>query len=136
VLVLAATNRPEDLDEACLRRLTRRIYMPLPDVKARLALFKSKLSAMKQSFSEEDLDRIGALTEGYSMADLTTLIQEMAMLPVRELPTEELLQIKDVNDIRGIEMRDVEAALKIIVPSVSKHTIQEFEKWRKEKGQA
>jgi spastin len=89
VLVLAATNRPEDLDEACLRRLTRRIYMPLPDKAARLALIKSKVSdakIMKHSFTEEDLDSIATLTEGYSMADLTIVIKDMAMMPIREIP--------------------------------------------------
>lgn len=136
VLVLAATNRPADLDEACLRRLTRRIYLPLPDPNARLSLIKAKLKGLKQSLVEEDLTRIGDITEGYSMADLTVLVKEIAMMPVREISTEELLKIKDMNEIRGIEIRDVEAALKIVVPSVSKHTISELESWRREKGQA
>ena len=73
-------------------------------------------------------------TEGYSMADLQALVKEMAMMPVREIPTELLLQIKDMNEIRVVDIRDFESALKLVSPSVSKQSILEFEKWRKEKG--
>lgn len=91
VLVLAATNRPEDLDEACLRRLTRRIYMPLPDMAARLAMFNSKMTSMKNSFTPDDMKVMAAQSEGYSMADMVSLIKEIAMMPVREIPIDQLL---------------------------------------------
>jgi|LauGreDrversion4_2_1035121.scaffolds.fasta_scaffold484388_2 SpoVK/Ycf46/Vps4 family AAA+-type ATPase len=68
------------------------------------------------------------------MADLVVLVKEMAMMPVREIPTDQLLQIKDMNEIRPIELKDFQSAMRSVVPSVSKHTIVELENWRKEKG--
>jgi spastin len=97
VLVLAATNRPGDLDEAALRRLTRRIYMPLPDHHARLGFIKAKLKdGIKNSLTDEELEKVGELTAGYSIADLSTLIKEVAMMGIREIPTEELLKMTDM----------------------------------------
>jgi SpoVK/Ycf46/Vps4 family AAA+-type ATPase len=41
---------------------------------------------MRQSFTEEDIETFANLTEGYSMADLTVVIKDMAMMPIREIP--------------------------------------------------
>lgn len=63
LLVLAATNRPFDLDEAALRRLTRRIYLPLPDKVARQAIIESKLKGVKHQIeNEQELDQVAELT--------------------------------------------------------------------------
>ena len=102
ILVLAATNRPFDLDEAALRRLTRRVYLPMPDAEARRALIESKIKDIKKDLSADDMDKVVLLTEGYTSADLMALIKETAMMPVREIPTEELLKIKDITEVRGI----------------------------------
>jgi len=96
ILVLAATNRPQDLDEAALRRLTRRIFMPLPDVEARRALIEGKMkSSTKFDVTEADWDELMQLTEGYSCADLNFIVKEAAMAPIREMAHEQLLAMKD-----------------------------------------
>lgn len=57
------------------------------------------------------------------------------MQPVRELNPDDLLKIQDKNQIRKLTVADFEKATKSVAPSVSKHTIQEFDNWRREKGQ-
>ena len=52
--MLAATNRPQDLDEAALRRMSKRIYMPLPDGEARKAFIEYQLKDANSALTEED----------------------------------------------------------------------------------
>ena len=136
LLVLAATNRPWDLDEAALRRLTRRIYIPLPDEPAREAIISSKLQKVNNSFKEEDMQQIIKITDGYSCADMQAMIREAAMMPVRELSPEELMKIEDKSKIRDLTVDDFSKAASNQPPSVSAKTIKEFDDWIKEKGQA
>ena len=83
-MVLAATNRPWDLDEALRRRLEKRVYIPLPGEKGRAELFKINLRDIKQ---DEDIDweLLVKKTEGYSGADISNVCREAAMMPMRKM---------------------------------------------------
>ena len=77
---MAATNIPWEIDEAVLRRLAKRIYVPLPDAESRRALVSHLLiKHMKQGSGSGEpvrkalLDRIVSLTEGYSGSDLSAV---------------------------------------------------------------
>ena len=74
VVVLAATNRPQELDEAVRRRLVKRIYVPLPDGRARAALL-SRLLSTDASFAlpAAALASLVTATAGYSGSDLNAL---------------------------------------------------------------
>lgn len=124
--MIAATNRPFDLDEAALRRLTKRIYISLPDQEARLGIIKKQLKGVQTSLSSQDLAQIAQATKHYSSADLAALCKEAAMIPVREIPTNQILKLKDQNSFRKISGSDFAKAMKIVCPSVSPQTILEY----------
>ena len=84
VIVIAATNRPEILDPAILRpgRFDRRINIGYPDVKGRLEILK--IHARNKKLSEDiDLKKIAYMTLGFTGADLENLLNEAAILAVR-----------------------------------------------------
>jgi cell division protease FtsH len=85
VILMAATNRPEILDQALLRagRFDRHVLVDRPDKPARLEILK--LHARKVSIeSTADLEVIAAMTAGFVGADLANIINEAALLGVRQ----------------------------------------------------
>jgi len=161
VLVLAATNRPFDLDEAVLRRLPRRLLVDLPDTENRLKILKVILKNEDLS-SSVDLNEIAKLTEGYSGSDLNSLCIAAAYQPIREFlkkekkqqepPLEQtpspqqpqLPQKQDINPeeretppLREMIMSDFVNAMKEISASVSEnaHAIAELRKWNELYGE-
>ncbi|XP_062120295.1 uncharacterized protein LOC133834637 [Humulus lupulus] len=92
ILVLAATNRPFDLDEAIIRRFERRIMVGLPSVENREKILKTLLA--KEKVENLDYKELATITEGYSGSDLKNLCVTAAYRPVRELLQQE--RTKDV----------------------------------------
>uniref|UniRef100_A0A3Q3CTJ8 microtubule-severing ATPase n=1 Tax=Haplochromis burtoni TaxID=8153 RepID=A0A3Q3CTJ8_HAPBU len=69
VLVMGATNRPQELDEAILRRFAKRVYVTLPDEKTRFTLLKNLLGTHGSPLSQDELSCLAKVTEGYSGSD-------------------------------------------------------------------
>ncbi|KAL3498932.1 hypothetical protein ACH5RR_041664 [Cinchona calisaya] len=91
ILVLAATNRPFDLDEAIIRRFERRILVGLPSVENRELILKTLLA--KEKVDEKlDFKELAMMTEGYSGSDLKNFCTTAAYRPVRELIHQESLK--------------------------------------------
>ena len=84
VCVVAATNRPFDLDKAILRRLPRAIHIPLPDVGTREAIFRAVLAGERVG-EDVHIAGLAAGTEGYSGSDIKEMCKAAAMGPAREI---------------------------------------------------
>lgn len=85
VLILAATNLPYNLDQAIRRRFDKRIYIPLPDARARATIFKVHLGDTPHSLVEQDFQDLGARTDGFSGSDISTVVKDVLMQPIRLL---------------------------------------------------
>ncbi|XP_041009867.1 outer mitochondrial transmembrane helix translocase-like [Juglans microcarpa x Juglans regia] len=88
VMVLAATNRPSELDEAILRRLPQAFEIGIPDCRERAEILRVIL---RDERVEEDLDYdiLSSLCEGYTGSDLLELCKKAAYFPIRDLLDEE-----------------------------------------------
>jgi SpoVK/Ycf46/Vps4 family AAA+-type ATPase len=73
VLVLAATNLPWAIDEAARRRFVRRQYIPLPEPETRATQLRTLLGQQKHTLSEDDIEKLVALTDGTSFMCPTSI---------------------------------------------------------------
>ncbi len=84
VIVMAATNRPETLDQALLRpgRFDRQVLVDRPDIRGREAILKVHVKVVKLDDAVE-LRNIASITSGFAGADLANLVNEAALLAAR-----------------------------------------------------
>jgi len=110
VIIMAATNRPEVLDQALLRagRFDRQITVSAPDLTGRLQILRIHTKNVKLS-PEFDLDRAARMTPGFSGADLENVMNEAALLAARR-------------NAGAVTMQDFEAAIERVVAGPEKRT--------------
>uniref|UniRef100_A0A3B3QS02 Fidgetin-like protein 1 n=1 Tax=Paramormyrops kingsleyae TaxID=1676925 RepID=A0A3B3QS02_9TELE len=135
VLVMGATNRPQELDEAVLRRFAKRVYVALPTEETRFRLLKNLLTKQGSPLNQNELTQLARMTEGYSGSDLTALAKDAALGPIRG----EFGSSSDKNRssqllMRNITFRDFVDSLKKIKHSVSPQTLDMYKRWNKEYG--
>ena len=119
VIVMAATNRADILDNALLRpgRFDRQVYVGLPDIKGREAILKIH-ARDKQLAEDVDLNSIAKGTPGFAGADLENLMNEAALLAVRRKH-------------RFIDMADIDEAILKVQMGPEKKSRKMSEKARK-----
>jgi cell division protease FtsH len=108
VIVLAATNRADVLDKALLRagRFDRQIYVDLPDIRERAAIFEVHLKPLKKS-EELDTEFLAKQTPGFSGADIANVCNEAALIAAR-------------NDKKAVDKQDFLDAVDRIVGGLEK----------------
>ncbi|KAF9600345.1 hypothetical protein IFM89_008516 [Coptis chinensis] len=136
ILLIGATNRPQELDEAARRRLTKRLYIPLPSSEARAWIIRNLLEKDALfKLSKEEIDAICKLTDGYSGSDMKNLVKDASMGPLREALGQgiEITSLKK-EDMRTVTVQDFESALQEVRPSVSLNELGTYEEWNKQFG--
>ncbi|KAI3409733.1 AAA domain-containing protein [Psidium guajava] len=136
VLLIGATNRPQELDEAARRRLTKRLYIPLPSSEARAWIIRNLLEKDGLfKLSSEDMNIICNLTKGYSGSDMKNLAKDASMGPLREALIQgiEITKLRK-EDMRPVTLQDFENALQEVRPSVSISELGIYEEWNKQFG--
>jgi len=133
ILIVGATNRPQELDEAARRRLVKRLLIPLPEAEARLQIIQNLLGKEKNDLSEEDVSEIVSKSDGYSGADMANLCREAAMGPIRSMDLS-LIENMDVEQVRPINKQDLLDALRQVKASVSDQDLQMYEDWNEKYG--
>lgn len=115
VIVIGATNKPTEIDEAAIRsgRLELKYYIPQPDKETRKQIFEINLKRRKTDFGI-DYDRLADLTENYISSDITLIINTAARLTFRRKE-------------RYITQEVLEEAISSVRPSLTIEAIRKHE---------
>ncbi len=119
VFVIAATNRPDLIDLALLRpgRIDRHIYVPPPDEKTRVEIFKVHTRNMPLA-EDVDLEELARLTNFFTGADIEAVCREAGLRAIRE-------------NRKEVRMQDFLEAIEKVGPSLNEKIIEYYESFRK-----
>ena len=136
ILIIGATNRPQEIDDAFVRRLSKRLYIPLPNKVSRKQLImrvleKERKNNNKYEINENDIDDIVNRTKGYSGSDLINVCKEAAMMPIRSIEDITNCQLEH---LRGVNKQDFDEALTTVKPSINEKSIEQYMEWNKNFG--
>ncbi|KAJ3250930.1 hypothetical protein HK103_003046 [Boothiomyces macroporosus] len=131
ILMIGATNRPHEIDEAARRRFRKKLYVPLPEPEARSSIIRSLLSKQHHNLSNADICEIIEKTPGYSGSDMDGLIREAALGPIRDIVD---ISSISVEDVRPITKRDFLEALTQVRASVSERDLDLYKRFESEFG--
>lgn len=111
IVVLGATNRIHDIDEAILRRMPKKFPVGLPDKNQRLRILQLILKDTKVDREHFNVDYIARVTAGMSGSDIKEACRDAAMAPVREFIREHRASGRsmsnvDAKRVRGIRTED------------------------------
>lgn len=132
VLVIGATNLPQELDDAARRRFVKKLYIPLPDKDARESLLTNLLEKNDNTLSDTQITKLALATDGFSGADLKNLCADAAMGPLREFGAKALeIRTEDLPPISYIHFRK---ALRKMNPSVAQSDLDSHIEWNSKYG--
>ncbi|PWI70691.1 ATPase protein [Purpureocillium lilacinum] len=111
IVVLGATNRIHDIDEAILRRMPKKFPVPLPGQEQRRRILQLILQDTKTDPEDFDVDYVAKITAGMSGSDIKEACRDAAMAPVREYMRQHRAEGRrmaavDASQIRGVRTDD------------------------------
>ncbi|KAI8048574.1 P-loop containing nucleoside triphosphate hydrolase protein [Syncephalis plumigaleata] len=119
-------GKPQEIDEAARRRFRKRLYIPLPDESGRIGIIRHLLHKQNHQLSEEEIDKICQLTQGYSGSDMDGLCREAALGPIRSITD---IRTINLEQVQPIQFKDFESALTQVRASVSDNDLTLYIEW-------
>jgi len=156
LLIIAATNTPWDIDSAIRRRFEKRIYIPLPDMIGRKQLIE--LSCKNLVLTDDQLNEFAEKSEGLSGSDISILMKDAKLQPIRNAQTsthfkpiddgwiacsehDELAQKLNIDDIpngtlrtENIKWEHIVSVLEKTKSSVNIDDLKQFQDWTQRYG--
>ncbi|MCS7127646.1 MAG: ATP-binding protein, partial [Thaumarchaeota archaeon] len=127
LFLIAATNKPWNLDEPFIRRFQKRVYVPPPNKQVRLMTLQHYTKRLRLS-GDVNIDLLSELLESYSPADIFSICLDSQAMALRRVFEE------GKDEIPEITHEDFQEAIRKRRPSISKETLKRYEEWNRMYG--